>query len=66
MTEMKEQYLDGATKELISGYLRASVGEPAMLTVWTERYKRDRLFRTGCAGGTESADGGVQNPKATF
>ena len=36
MTEMKEQYLEGATKEQISGYLRAAVGEPAMLTVWTE------------------------------
>ena len=37
MTEMTETYLEGSVKEKISGYLRAAVGEKAMLSVWTEQ-----------------------------
>ena len=37
MTEMTDTYLKGLVKEKISGYLRAAVGEKAMLSVWTEQ-----------------------------
>ena len=65
MTEMKRTVSGRATKRADIRIPACGSGRTGNADSLDRRYKRYRLFRADCAGGTESADGGVQNPKAT-
>ena len=65
MTEMKNSIWTGNKRAALR--ISACVsGRTGNVNCLDGKCKCDGLYRTGSAGGTESADGGVQNPKAAF